>query len=82
MIRSLIERAILIFFWIGMGLADLTGQSPTGIDTRQREPKPFSLEDVLLYIVAPVVILGLSLWYRYTQNKKRLEREEQAGTRD
>ena len=80
--KSLINRIILFFLWIWTGIANVSAQSPTHIDTRQREPTPFSLDDILLYIVAPLVILLLSLWYRYRQNKKRLAEENEDKTSD
>jgi len=56
---------------------DVVAQSPTHIDTRRKEPNAFTLDDILLYIVAPLVLIGLSLWYRVYMNRKRLEKKKE-----
>jgi len=75
MTKHLINRIIMIFSGIRFGMGTLMAQSPTSIDTRHRDPKPFSLDDILLYIVAPLAMLILMLWYRYSQNKKKHDRQ-------
>lgn len=65
--------AALIMVMLAWG--QLMSQSPTHIDTRRKEPNPLTLDDILLYIVAPLLLIGVSLWYRYHTNRKRMEKE-------
>jgi hypothetical protein len=53
------------------GLMELMAQSPAGIDTRSKTPKPFTLDDILLYIVFPLLLVIVALYARRRQKKDR-----------
>lgn len=53
----------------------LVAQSPTGIDTRRKDPKPFTLDDILLYIVFPV-LLFIAVYISRRHQKKQAETKQ------
>jgi hypothetical protein len=61
-------------------VSDLIAQSPTHIDTRSKDPKPFSLDDVLIYIVFPI-LLFIGVWRARANTKRKREEagKERAG---
>ncbi len=52
----------------------LMAQAPTGIDTRTKDPNPFTLDDILLYIVFPV-ILFLTAYLVHRHQKKQARKK-------
>jgi hypothetical protein len=58
-------------------LVEIIAQSPTHIDTRRKEPNPFTLDDILLYIVFPALLFLAVLWARRYQKKKKEESDHQ-----
>lgn len=57
-------------------LIELMAQSPTHIDTRRKDPKPLTLDDILLYIVFPLLLFaGVILARRY---QKKLQDKKNA----
>lgn len=55
----------------------LMAQAPTGIDTRTKDPNPFTLDDILLYIVFPV-ILFLTAYLVHRHQKKQAKKKNPA----
>ena len=48
----------------------LVAQAPTGIDTRAKDPNPFTLDDILLYIVFPVILFATAYLVHRRQKKQ------------
>jgi len=69
--KAMTRGLALTLFGLFYSLAELMSQSPTGIDTRSREPKPFTLDDILLYIVFPVLLIIVAIYGRRHQKKLR-----------
>jgi|GEM_PF-2079573 len=72
--KTKIRGVSLTLFGLLCSLMELVAQSPTNIDTRSRDPKPFTLDDILLYIVFPSLLLIVAIYSRRLQ-KKRKEKE-------
>ncbi len=77
------KRLILRGYWITWsiltGIAQLQAQSPTHIDTRKKEPQRFTLDDILLYIVFPLILAAIAIWAnRYRKKQKEKEADHQA----
>jgi hypothetical protein len=60
-------------------LSGLLAQSPTHIDTRRKDPKPFTLDDILLYIVFPVLLFIAAYFGRRYQKKLKEKKESVEG---
>jgi len=73
--KTYISKIIALLSGLYLSLLELTAQSPTHIDTRSKDPKPFTLDDVLLYIIFPVLLFLAALWARRYQKKKREEKD-------
>lgn len=74
-----IRNITWLLFSLFFSLAELVAQSPTHIDTRKKDPKPFTLDDILVYIVFPVLLfLGIILAQRYQKKlrEKKMNKEE------
>jgi len=69
--KKRIRRYALTLLGLLYGLMEMMAQSPTGIDTRSKAPKPFTLDDILLYIVFPVLIFIVAIYTRIHQKKLR-----------
>ena len=52
-------------------LVEIIAQSPTHIDTRRKDPNPFTLDDVILYILFPVLLFIAAYFGRRYQKKLR-----------
>ena len=61
-------RLLSMVLGIYFSLMELMAQSPTHIDTRRKEPQPFTLDDILLYIIFPVLRLNGSHFPGINQN--------------
>ena len=77
------KRLILRGYWITWsiltGIAQLQAQSPTHIDTRKKEPQRFTLDDILLYIVFPLILAAIAIWAnRYRKKQKEKEADHLA----
>jgi hypothetical protein len=46
--KAKIRGVAFTLFGLLYSLVELMAQSPTNIDTRSRDPKPFTLDDILL----------------------------------
>ena len=69
--RNLFHRFAFVFLGILFVLVEILAQSPTHIDTRRKDPKPVTLDDILLYIVFPVLLfIAAYLGRRYQKKKK------------
>ena len=74
--KNIFHRIVLALTGLIFSLSGLLAQSPTHIDTRRKDPKPFTLDDILLYIVFPVLIfIGAYLGRRY---QKKLQEQKNA----
>jgi hypothetical protein len=79
MIRTIARLYHLVLLAI-FAVSGLIAQSPTHIDTRSKDPKPFSLDDVLLYIVFPILLFIYVWWARaFTKRKREKADKEGAG---
>jgi hypothetical protein len=65
----------LVLFSFAYGLNELLAQSPTHIDTRRKDPKPFTLDDILLYIVFPA-LLFIAAYFGRRYQKKLKEKQQ------
>ena len=72
--KAKIRGVALTLFGLLYSLVELMAQSPTNIDTRSRDPKPFTLDDILLYIVFPTLLFIVAIYGRIS-HKKRKEKE-------
>lgn len=57
-----------------LDLQQVAAQGPTSINTGEPEPVPFTLPNILIFIVAPVLLFIFYIWWL---KKKRKEREEE-----
>jgi hypothetical protein len=57
-----------------LGLQQVAAQGPTSIPTGEPEPVPFTLPNILIFIVAPVLLFIFYIWWL---KQKRKEREEE-----
>jgi hypothetical protein len=55
-------------------LQSVAAQGPTSIPTGEPEPVPFTLPNILIFIVAPVLLFIFYIWWL---KQKRKEREEE-----
>ena len=67
--KKIIQRSVLVLFGLLYSLSEILAQSPTHIDTRRKDPKPFTLDDILLYIVFPVLLFAAAYFGRRYQKK-------------
>ena len=74
--KSILLRYYLVLMGLVFSLGALLAQSPTHIDTRRKDPKPFTLDDILLYIVFPV-LLFIAAYVGRRYQKKMKERNQQ-----
>ena len=75
--RNIIHRSVLVLSGFIYSLVDLLAQSPTHIDTRRKDPKPFTLDDILLYIVFPV-LLFIAAYFGHRYQKKLRDQQKTA----
>ena len=79
------KRILAHISWMTWGLllsiGELRAQSPTHIDTKVGEPKPFTLDDILLYIVFPLILVAIAIWARRYRQKQKKEEEKANETR-
>lgn len=69
--RNIPYRSVLVLTGFLYSLSELLAQSPTHIDTRRKDPKPFTLDDILLYIVFPLLLfIAAYLGRRYQKKLK------------
>ena len=69
--KNIFLRYLFVLFGFIYSLSQLLAQSPTHIDTRRKDPKPFTLDDILLYIVFPLFLfIGALLARRYQKRLK------------
>lgn len=59
----------MVLLSLYFSLMELMAQSPTHIDTRRKDPKPFTLDDILLYIVFPLLLFIAAIAGRRYQKK-------------
>lgn len=69
--KKRIRNIALTLLGLLYSLMELMAQSPTNIDTRSKEPKPFTLDDILLYIIFPVLLFAAAIYVRRHQKKLR-----------
>ena len=81
MIRTIARLYHLVMLAI-FTVSDLVAQSPTHIDTRSKDPKPFSLDDVLLYIVFPILLVVIVWWNRANTKRKREKADKEGAGND
>ena len=72
--KTMIRGVALTLLGLFYSLMEVMAQSPTNIDTRSRDPKPFTLDDILLYIVFPSLLFIVAIYGRI-HHKKRKEKE-------
>lgn len=75
--KHIIYKFILGLIGLFYTLSALLAQSPTHIDTRRKDPKPFTLDDILLYIVFPV-LLFIAAYFGHRYQKKLKDRQKTA----
>jgi len=75
--KNIIQRSVLVLMGFIYSLGEVLAQSPTHIDTRRKDPKPFTLDDILLYIVFPV-LLFIAAYFGRRYQKKLQERKKTA----
>ena len=69
--KKIFRRFAFIFLGKFFFLVVILAQSPTHIDTRRKDPKPFTLDDILLYLVFPALLfIGAYLGRRYLKKLK------------
>lgn len=73
--KNKIHRFYLVLMALIYGAIALLAQSPTHIDTRRKDPKPFTLDDILLYIVFPVLLFIAAYIGRRYQKKMKEKKE-------
>ena len=79
--KNIVNRILLVLFGFAYSLGELVAQSPTHIDTRRKDPKPFTLDDILLYIVFPVLLFVAAYFGRRYQKKLIKQKKlEEAGS--
>lgn len=64
----------LALLGIFITLAEMLAQSPTHIDTRRKEPNPFTLDDIILYIFFPLLLFIAAYFGRRYQKKLQEKR--------
>jgi hypothetical protein len=67
--KNIFQKFVLVILVAMYSLSELLAQSPTHIDTRRKDPKPFTLDDILLYIVFPVLLFIAAYYGRRYQKK-------------
>lgn len=72
--KNIIRRFAFVFLGIFFVLVEILAQSPTHIDTRRKDPKPFTLDDILLYIVFPILLFIAAYFGRRYQKKLKKKR--------
>jgi hypothetical protein len=77
--RNIIHRSVLVLTGFIYSLGGLLAQSPTHIDTRRKDPKPFTLDDILLYIVFPVLLFVAAYVGRRYQKKLKEKKDAFEG---
>jgi hypothetical protein len=77
--KNIIYRSVLALIGVVYSMSALLAQSPTHIDTRRKDPKPFTLDDILLYIVFPVLLFIAAYFGRRYQKKLKEKKESVEG---
>jgi len=67
--KKIIRSSMLVLIGLTYSLSEILAQSPTHIDTRRKDPKPFTLDDILLYIVFPLLLFAAAYFGRRYQKK-------------
>jgi hypothetical protein len=73
------KRLAGMILTIYSGMITLMAQAPTGIDTRAKDPRPFTLDDVLLYIVFPAVLFVTAFLVHRRQKKQAKKKNQTQG---
>jgi hypothetical protein len=73
------KRLVGMILTIYSGMITLMAQAPTGIDTRAKNPRPFTLDDVLLYIVFPVILFVTVILVHRHQKKQAKKKNQTQG---
>jgi hypothetical protein len=76
--KHIIQRILLVLISLTYYMGELLAQSPTHIDTRRKDPKPFTLDDILLYIVFPVLLFIAAYFGRRYQKKLKEKKDNPA----
>ena len=69
MMTNKIKRYGYALVGIFITLSEIIAQSPTHIDTRRKDPNPFTLDDIILYILFPVLLFIAAYFGRRYQKK-------------
>lgn len=77
--KTILHRFFVVLMGLMYGTIELLAQSPTHIDTRRKDPKPFTLDDILLYIVFPVLLFIAAYFGRRYQKKLKEKKESPEG---
>ena len=75
--KNIIQKSVLAFTLLIYSLSELVAQSPTHIDTRRKDPKPFTLDDILLYIVFPALLFIAAYFGRRYQKKLKSQNQQE-----
>lgn len=73
-VRKIIRSISALSVFLLYSLQQVAAQGPTSIPTGEPEPVPFTLPNILIFIVAPVLLFIFYIWWL---KKKRKEREEE-----
>jgi hypothetical protein len=63
-----------VMLLLALSVQHAVAQGPTSIPTGEPEPVPFTLPNILIFIVAPVLLFIFYIWWL---KQKRKEREEE-----
>ena len=69
-LKIIAARFVLMIWGIFFSMSTILAQSPTNIDTRRKDPEPFTAIDYLIYIGFPVLMVILVIWYRNYRKKQ------------
>lgn len=79
--RALFTKLYSIFLFLMISFPQqLSAQGPTNIPTGEPEPVPFTLPNILIFIVAPVLLFIFYIWWLKQKRKEReaeLERKNE-----
>lgn len=62
---------MLLGLFLVTGLQQIAAQGPTSIPTGEPEPVPFTLSNILIFIVAPVLLFVFYIWWLKQKRKER-----------
>jgi len=69
-LKIIAARFTLMIWGILFTMNTILAQSPTDIDTRRKDPRPFTAIDYLIYIGFPILMVILVIWYRNYRKKQ------------